>query len=127
MQSGQIGNVKGNSYVEDLQNGDTIAAICWSGDITGLNLEAGDKWEFVIPEGGGTLWNDNFLVPVGSAHKANAEALMNYYYDPAVAAEVAAWVNYITPVIGAREEAAKIDPELADNQSSSRTRRRCRR
>ncbi len=41
---------------------------------------------------------------------------MNYYYDPAVAAEVAAWVNYITPVVGAKEEAEKIDPELAENQ-----------
>ena len=25
---------------------------------------------------------------------------MNYYYDPEVAAQVAAWVNYITPVRG---------------------------
>jgi len=116
VESGQIRNIKGNSYLEDLQNGDTLAAICWSGDITVINAEAGDKWEFIIPEAGGTLWNDNFLIPVGSPHKTNAETLMNYYYDPAVAAEVAAWVNYITPVVGAKEEAEKIDPELADNQ-----------
>jgi spermidine/putrescine transport system substrate-binding protein len=114
--SGQIRNIKGNSYLEDLQNGDTLAAICWSGDITVINAEAGDKWEFIIPEAGGTLWNDNFLVPVGSPHKTNAEKLMNYYYDPAVAAEVAAWVNFITPVVGAQEEAEKIDPDLAENQ-----------
>jgi spermidine/putrescine transport system substrate-binding protein len=114
--SGQIRNIKGNSYIEDLQNEDTLAAIVWSGDITTLNLEAGDKWEFMIPEGGGTLWNDNFLIPVGSPRKANAEALINYYYDPVVAAEVAAWVNYITPVVGAKEAAVEIDPELAENQ-----------
>ncbi len=41
---------------------------------------------------------------------------MNYYYEPEVAAEVAAWVNYITPVVGAKEAAAAIDPELAENQ-----------
>ena len=70
----------------------------------------------MIPEGGGTLWNDNFLIPVGSPRKANAEALINYYYDPVVAAEVAAWVNYITPVVGAKEAAIEIDPELAENQ-----------
>ena len=114
--SGQIRNIKGNSYIEDLQNEDTLAAIVWSGDITSLNAEAGDKWEFMIPEGGGTLWNDNFLIPIGSTRKSNAEQLINWYYDPAIAAEVAAWVNYITPVVGAKEEAAKIDPELADNQ-----------
>jgi len=40
---------------------------------------------------------------------------MNYYYDPAVAAEVAAWVQYISPVAGAKEAMADIDPELVDN------------
>ena len=128
MKNGQIRNIKGNSYLEDLQNGDTLAAICWSGDITVINAEAGDKWEFVIPEAGGTLWNDNFLIPIGSPHKKNAETLMNYYYEPEVAAEVAAWVNYITPVVGAKEEAAKIDPGARREPADlPRTRRRCRR
>jgi spermidine/putrescine transport system substrate-binding protein len=113
---GQVRNIKGNSYLEDLKSGDTLAAICWSGDITVINAEAGDKWEFAIPTAGGTLWNDNFLVPIGSPRKTNAETLMNYYYEPEVAAEVAAWVNYITPVVGAQEAAAAIDPELAENQ-----------
>jgi spermidine/putrescine transport system substrate-binding protein len=116
VESGQVRNVKGNSYLEDLTNGDTIAAIVWSGDITVINAEAGDKWEFAIPEAGGTIWNDNFVVPIGSTRKANAEALIDYYYQPEVAAEVAAWVNFITPVEGAREAMAAIDPELAGNQ-----------
>jgi spermidine/putrescine transport system substrate-binding protein len=114
--SGQIRNVRGNAYTEDLVNEDTLAAIAWSGDITLLNFEAGyDKWKFVIPEAGGTLWADNFLIPIGSPRKTNAETLINYYYEPEVAAEVAAWVNYITPVEGAREAMLAIDPELADN------------
>jgi spermidine/putrescine transport system substrate-binding protein len=116
VEDGQVRNIKGNSYLEDLKSEDTLAAICWSGDITVINAEAGDKWEFAIPTAGGTLWNDNFLVPIGSPRKTNAETLMNYYYEPEVAAEVAAWVNYITPVVGAKEAAAAIDPELAENQ-----------
>ncbi|WAB80972.1 spermidine/putrescine ABC transporter substrate-binding protein [Microcella daejeonensis] len=115
--SGQIRNVRGNAYTEDLVSEDTLAAICWSGDITLLNFEAGyEKWKFVIPEAGGTLWNDNFLVPIGSTRKANVEKLIDYYYQPEVAAEVAAWVNYVTPVEGAYEAAIAIDPELAENQ-----------
>ncbi len=115
--SGQIRNVRGNAYTEDLVNEDTLAAICWSGDITLLNFEAGyEKWKFVIPEAGGTLWNDNFLVPIGSPRKTNVEKLIDYYYQPEVAAEVAAWVNYVTPVEGAYEAAIAIDPELAENQ-----------
>ena len=113
---GQIRNIKGNAYLNDLQNEDTLAAICWSGDITLINTEAGDKWEFALPDSGGTLWNDTFVVPMGSQRKANAEALMNYYYEPEVAAELAAWVNYITPVDGAKDAMESIDPELAENQ-----------
>jgi len=112
---GVIRSVKGNSYTEDLVSGDALAAICWSGDITATNASNGDHWEFAIPDAGGTLWNDNYLIPIGARHKANAEAVMNWYYDPAIAAEVAAYVNYITPVVGAKEEAAKIDPALAEN------------
>ncbi|MCC6270513.1 MAG: spermidine/putrescine ABC transporter substrate-binding protein [Microbacteriaceae bacterium] len=113
---GQIRNIKGNSYKEDLVNGDTLAAIVWSGDITQLNFEAGDHWDFALPSKGGTLWNDNFLIPIGSEHKKNAEALINYYYDPEVAAQVAAYVNYIPPVVGAKDAMLELDPELADNQ-----------
>ena len=114
---GQIARIKGNSYSEDLTNGDTIAAIAWSGDTVQLNLSAGtEKYGFFIPESGGTISADEFIVPMGATHKKNAEALVNYYYDPKNAAELAAWVNYVTPVVGAQEEAAKIDPELAKNQ-----------
>jgi spermidine/putrescine transport system substrate-binding protein len=113
---GQVRNIKGNAYLNDLQNEDTLAAIAWSGDITLINTEAGDKWEFILPDSGGTLWNDTFVVPMGSTRKANAEELMNYYYEPEVAAEVAAWVNFITPVVGAQEAMDAIDPELATNQ-----------
>ena len=113
---GQIRNIKGNSYKGDLVNEDTLAAIVWSGDIVQLNAENGDKWDFAVPDAGGTLWNDNFMVPIGSPAKSNVEELINYYYDPAVAAEVAAYVNYITPVAGAKEAATAIDPALADNK-----------
>jgi spermidine/putrescine transport system substrate-binding protein len=111
--NGQIRQVKGNSYKEDLISGDALAVIGWSGDIFQLNAENGDKWDFVLPESGGTLWSDNLMIPVGSPHKKNAETLMNYYYEPKVAAEVAAYVNYICPVQGAQEEMVKIDKDLA--------------
>ncbi len=115
--SGQISGIKGNEYMQDFVSGDATAAIAWSGDITVLNAEAGyEKWKFALPDSGGTLWGDTFVVPMGSPRKKNAETLMNYYYEPEVAAEVAAWVNYITPVEGAQAVAAEKFPEVADNQ-----------
>lgn len=117
VKSGQISGIKGNEYMQDFVSGDAIAAIAWSGDITVLNAEAGyEKWKFALPDSGGTLWGDTFVVPMGSPRKKNAETLMNYYYEPEVAAEVAAWVNYITPVVGAQQVAAEKYPEVADNQ-----------
>jgi spermidine/putrescine transport system substrate-binding protein len=114
--SGQIRQVKGNSYKEDLISGDALAVIGWSGDIFQINAEEGDRWGVAIPEAGATLWSDNMLIPIGSPYKTNAEKLMDWYYDPAIAAEVAAWVNYISPVQGAQEEMAKIDPDLAESE-----------
>jgi spermidine/putrescine transport system substrate-binding protein len=114
---GHIANVKGNAYKNDLQDEVALAVIGWSGDITGINLEGDtEKFKFGFPDSGVTLWNDSMMIPIESPRKAQAEALMNYYYDPAVAAEVAAWVNYITPVEGAYDEAIKIDPALAENK-----------
>ncbi|HEX8519434.1 MAG TPA: spermidine/putrescine ABC transporter substrate-binding protein [Pseudonocardia sp.] len=115
--SGQIRQVKGNSYKEDLVSGDAVAVTAWSGDITQLNAENDDKFAFAVPDGGGTLFSDNMMVPIGARHKANAEKLMNYYYDPTVAATVAAYVNYICPVSGAKEAMEKIDPALVSNTS----------
>lgn len=113
--NGQIRQVKGNSYKEDFISGDAIAGIVWSGDITQMNFENDDQWEFVLPEAGGTLWSDNLMVPVASPRKTNAEKLMDFYYEPEIAAQVAAYVNFISPVQGAKEAMEKIDPELTDN------------
>jgi spermidine/putrescine transport system substrate-binding protein len=110
--SGQIRRVKGNSYVDDLKSGNALAAIAWSGDVTASKAEK-PSLEFVLPESGGTLWSDNMMIPSTATHKKNAEAVMNYYYDPKVAATVAAYVNYICPVEGAQAEMEKIDKTLA--------------
>ena len=110
---GFIRKVVGNSYKEDLISGDAIAVIGWSGDMFQLATENAGKFDFAIPESGGTLWSDNMMIPSTSKNKLNAEKVMNYYYEPAVAAQVAAYVNYICPVKGAQAEMEKIDPKLA--------------
>ncbi len=115
LDDGQIRQVRGNSYTQDLASGDAIACFAWSGDITSLNYEHDGRFAFAIPDAGGTLWSDNLMVPKASPRLAQAEELFDHYYDPAVAAEVAAWVNYITPVQGAQEAMLDIDPELAED------------
>ncbi|MDP4803355.1 MAG: spermidine/putrescine ABC transporter substrate-binding protein [Candidatus Nanopelagicales bacterium] len=110
--NGQIRQVAGNDYVAAMESGDVTAVIGWSGDM----FQLGDAFGVALPESGGTLWTDNMMIPALASHKKNAELIMNYYYDPAVAAEVAAYVQYISPVQGAQEAMADIDPALVDNQ-----------
>ncbi|MET8257223.1 extracellular solute-binding protein [Micromonospora sp. NPDC005553] len=112
--SGQIRKFTGNDYAPDLAKGDIAACIGWSGDVIQLSGED-EKVRFVAPDSGVMLYSDNMMVPNKATHKGNAEALINYYYEPAVAAKLAAYVNYICPVKGAQAEMEKIDPELAAN------------
>jgi len=112
---GIIRQVKGNDYLDDMESGDAVAVIGWSGDIFALANDNDGKFEFAIPESGGTLWSDNVMIPTTSKNKKNAQTVINNYYDPAVAAQVAAWVNYICPVQGAREAMESVDPELVNN------------
>jgi spermidine/putrescine transport system substrate-binding protein len=115
---GWIRGVKGNEYAEDLTSGDASAVIGWSGDMFILASENEGKFDFAIPESGGTIAGDNMIIPYTATAeaKANAEKLINWYYDPAIAAEVAAYVNYVTPVKGAQAEMEKIDPVLAASE-----------
>ena len=108
---GFIRQVTGNDYIAALDSGDAIASIGWSGDVIAL----GKKFGFSIPDSGGMLWADNMLIPSVATHKSNAEKLMNYYYDPVVAARLAEWVQYVCPVAGAQEAMADIDPDLVDD------------
>ena len=108
---GHIQAFTGNDYATALENGDVIAVIGWSGDLGQL----GDEYGFDLPESGGSIFVDNLIIPAGAENKTNAEKLINYFYDPAVAARVAAYVQYISPVNGAAEELMKTDPKLAEN------------
>jgi len=110
---GQIRSFTGNSYVQDLAAGDVVACEAWSGDIAAAEDE---NLVFVTPEEGHMIWADNMLVPNLATHQGNAEKWIDYYYEPEVAAKLAAYVWYICPVKGAQEAMEKVDPDLVNNE-----------
>jgi spermidine/putrescine transport system substrate-binding protein len=112
--SGQIRKFTGGDYSELLANGSVAACIAWSGDIVQLQYDT-PSMTYSIPEAGQLIWADAMVVPQQAQHRENAHKLIDYYYDPKVAAQVTATVQYICPVKGAREEMAKIDKTLVDN------------
>ena len=113
---GFIRQVKDQSYQQDLLSGHAVAVFGWSGDINQLNAQHSNKFGFAIPESGGTFSTDNMMIPAHSSNKINAEALINYYYDPVVAARVANYINYVCPVSGAQQAMAKINPAQVNNK-----------
>jgi spermidine/putrescine transport system substrate-binding protein len=111
--SGQVRQFTGNDYAPLLAKGDVWACAAWSGDMVQLQSSK-PKLKWNLPESGGMIWTDNMLIPTGG-DVYSASVLMNYFYDPAVAAKVEAYVNYICPVKGAAEELKKTDPDVAKN------------
>ncbi|MFE0644303.1 PotD/PotF family extracellular solute-binding protein [Streptomyces sp. NPDC058877] len=110
----QIRRFTGNDYTSDLDKGDIAACLAWAGDVIQLQADNPDI-RFAVPSAGYITSSDNLLVPAQSRHKTNAEKLIDYYYELPVAAQLAAYINYVCPVDGVKDELAKIDPELADN------------
>ena len=102
----------GNEYLQDFGQKKVWAAFVWSGD---LASSGGEDDKFIFPDEGTLIWTDNMMIPKGAANKYTAELMMNYVYDPKIAAQIANYVYYVSPVTGADAEIKKLDPEAAAN------------
>ena len=111
---GQFRRFTGNDYTQSLAKGDIDVALAYSGDLVQLQSDNPDL-RFSYSEEGNPLFTDNMMMPVGVEHPYAAETMMNYVYEPEVAATIAAYVNYISPVKGVKEVLLERDPDLAEN------------
>jgi spermidine/putrescine transport system substrate-binding protein len=93
----------GQDYIDALGKGDIWLAQAWSGDIFQKNATDGTNLQFIIPEEGGTLWTDNMTIPITAANPVDAITLMDFFYRVDVAASLAEYITYITPVPEARD------------------------
>ncbi len=111
--AGQFRKITGNGYIEDLGAGDTAAAMAWSGDVAGIQIDNPDlKW--VLPSEGGILSSDTLIIPKGG-NTDTAAAWINYLYDPTVSGPLFEAINYGSPVKGAADSMtaeAKANPVI---------------
>ncbi|MEU9886415.1 spermidine/putrescine ABC transporter substrate-binding protein [Sphaerisporangium sp. NPDC051011] len=91
-----------NDYVDALVRGDIWMCMAWSGDIYQQNAE-GQDLKFVVPKEGATIWTDNMCIPKTAQNPVDALAMMDYVYKPEIAAHLAEYITYITPVPSAQE------------------------
>jgi spermidine/putrescine transport system substrate-binding protein len=118
IKDGIVRQVTGNSYVEDMQGGSVTVAMAWSGDVLTLlvpDQKPDQDFQWALPKEGGMLWTDNMVIPKGSPNKPQAERWIDFYYEPANAATIEAWVNYVCPVAGAKEVMVELDADIANN------------
>src|SRR4051794_35269388 len=112
--AGQFRRFTGNDYTTDLAKGNVWVSLAYSGDLVQLQSDNPDL-RFAYPEEGAMLFTDNMMMPAKVQHPYAAETMMNYVYEPEVAAKIAAYVNYIPPVKGVKEIFQKKNPKLAEN------------
>jgi spermidine/putrescine transport system substrate-binding protein len=112
---GQIRRFTGNDYTTDLAKGNAWVSVVYSGDVFQLRKDV-PGIQFIIPDEGALLWTDNMMMPQKPPHPYAAETMMNFVYEPPIAAQLAAAINYVTPVVGAQQAMEKVDPTLVHNQ-----------
>lgn len=105
---------------EAMRDEQADVAMFWSGDVGLVAFENEEmspdqqlNLDFAVPDEGGIQWFDTMVIPKGSPNIAAAAAWMNEVYRPEVAAQITAWVGYVSPVIGV-QDALRTDPGLAE-------------
>jgi spermidine/putrescine transport system substrate-binding protein len=105
------------SYINQLQDHNTWISLAWSGDIFIANQSGYPELKFLVPKEGVMFWNDNMMIPALAQHPLDAITYMNYTYEPKVAALMADYIWYITPVPAAKDIVLNQlhDPTVADS------------
>jgi spermidine/putrescine transport system substrate-binding protein len=100
--SGIVRKYYQQDYINALSTGDVWACQAWSGDIFQALESGATDLEFAIPTEGGVLWTDNMVLLKEIKNPVSSMMLIDWYYQPKIAAEVTEYVNYITPVPSAQ-------------------------
>jgi spermidine/putrescine transport system substrate-binding protein len=110
---GVIRNYYDQSYIDALGKGEVWITQAWSGDVFQKNVSDGTNFEFVIPEEGGTIWTDNFAIPITAKAPVDALQLIDFFYVTENAASLAEYIKYVCPVPSAQAQIQKDAAELS--------------
>jgi spermidine/putrescine transport system substrate-binding protein len=112
------------NYINALKQGDVALTMAWSGDIFAAKLTKNlpEQMQFVIPDDGALIWTDNMCIPTGAAHLADAMTYMDFVYQPKIAAQIAQYVNYISPVPDAKPVIEEMAAQEQDPDEATRLR-----
>ncbi len=92
--------------------GEAALGLVWSGDAA-YAMSENDKLAYVVPKEGSNIWVDGMVIPKGAAHKAEAEAFINFLCRTDIGRMNIDEIGYYTPLQTVVDEMTP--EELADN------------
>jgi spermidine/putrescine-binding protein len=90
--------------------GEAVAGVVWNGEAA-LAHQENPAIDYILPEEGCSLWQDNLAIPKGAPHKDAAEAFMNFVLDPEMSLLITRDFPYSTPNKAALDLLATQDPD----------------
>ncbi len=105
---GLVRNYYDQGYINALENGDTWITQAWSGDIFQANESGYPDLKFLVPTEGVMVWHDNLMIPLHAANPLDALTYVNFVYEPKIAAMLADYIWYVTPVPDAKPYVEKM-------------------
>lgn len=92
-------------------SGRVVAALGFAYDFHSMNKE-NPSIQFVYPDDGALLWNDNYVVPAKSSNQFTAQVFINFLIRPEIAAMAVNELFYAKPIEGAK---LLVNPDIRDD------------
>lgn len=104
-----------SEYFSMFRDGRVVLGLGWNGDAFVIRHEYETPVNYVIPNEGALLWEDNWCLPAMALHPRNAHAFINYVLQPEIAALESSYHGYATvvePALPLLDPAVRNDPSL---------------
>jgi spermidine/putrescine-binding protein len=102
------------TYIEKASRGEIDFGMGWNGDVRRAIValeKKGREMVFMVPEGKGDYWVDNWVIPADAEHPVAAHKWINFISDPVNAGKEMNYHQYPVPIEGIKG----VDPELAND------------
>jgi spermidine/putrescine-binding protein len=113
--STRVAAFSSDQYSDFLVGGETVIGHGFSGTwLFGfVEAEDPDRYEYFVPQEGGTIWTDNMAVLAGSEHPCSSQTFVNYILDGKNGAQLSNWTYYESPNAASRPDIDKAVTDLA--------------
>jgi spermidine/putrescine transport system substrate-binding protein len=84
-------------WENQIQSGDILISMCFSADGNKIREESKDKFKYIIPSEGSSLWMDTMVIPKTAPNVEGAYAWINYNLQPDISAKISERLSFATP------------------------------